>query len=615
MRRATRMQLLPLVSIFVILAALVATRSLLLETQRENNIAVRDAFEYQRLVGQVLALLQDAETGQRGYLLTGELPYRQPYDAAVAGLPQELEALRAAAAPDAQRTARLAELQSVVDEKLAELRRTIDLQDTGDAAGALALIRNDTGKQLMDRARGVILDIQRSENANLQARLEAGDRLGEWQRIGSIASGLAIIALAVYGFIDMRRRMRAMLLVHTNLEAANKALTHEMATRHAAEMQVRQMQKMEAIGQLTGGIAHDFNNMLAVIVSAMNLIQRKLARGETEIGKFVESAIDAAQRAANLTARLLAFARQQPLAPQVMEPNRLVAGMSDLLRRSLGEAISVETVLAGGLWKTRADPSQLENALLNLAVNGRDAMPDGGKLTIETANAHLDDAYAAGHSEVVAGQYVMIAVSDTGTGMPPEVAAKAFEPFFTTKPPSKGTGLGLSQVFGFIKQSGGHVKIYSEPGNGTTIKIYLPRHVGDAEQTPAAPAARPQVAPTETILVVEDDERVRVGTVEALRDLGYTVLHADGGEAALKTLDATPGVALLFTDIVMPGMSGRQLADAATARHPALKVLYTTGFTRNAVVHNGVLDNGVNFIAKPFTIDQLARKLRDILDV
>ena len=272
------------------------------------------------------------------------------------------------------------------------------------------------------------------------------------------------------------------------------------------------MQKMEAIGQLTGGIAHDFNNMLAVIMSAMNLIQRKLARGETDIGKFVDAATDATDRAASLTARLLAFSRQQPLAPQVVDANRIVTGMSDLLRRTLGETISVETVLAGGLWQTYADASQIENAILNLAVNGRDAMPDGGSLTIETANSHLDDGYAATHAEVAAGQYVMIAVTDTGVGMSPDVLAKAFEPFFTTKPVDKGTGLGLSQVFGFVKQSGGHVKIYSEPGEGTTVKIYLKRHFGDEQEMPAQQRrADPDKRPTETVLVVEDDARVRVG--------------------------------------------------------------------------------------------------------
>jgi CheY-like chemotaxis protein len=372
---------------------------------------------------------------------------------------------------------------------------------------------------------------------------------------------------------------------------------------------------MEAVGQLTGGIAHDFNNMLAVIMSAMNLIQRKLARGETDIGKFVDAATDATGRAAGLTARLLAFSRQQPLAPQVIDANRVVTGMSDMLRRTLRETISVETVLAGGLWKTHADPSQIENAILNLAVNGRDAMPDGGSLTIETANCHLDDGYAASHAEVVAGQYVMIAVTDKGAGMTPDVLAKAFEPFFTTKPVDKGTGLGLSQVFGFVKQSGGHVKIYSEPGVGTTVKIYLKRYFGEEQEAPepqsAFDAAR---RPTETVLVVEDDERVRIGTVDALRELGYVVVHAGSAAEALKKLAEYPDVALLFTDIVMPAMNGRKLAEEALAGRPGLKVLFTTGFTRNAVVHNGVLDPGVNFIAKPFTLDQLAAKLREVLD-
>ncbi|WP_245275914.1 ATP-binding protein [Mesorhizobium sp. LSJC255A00] len=316
-----------------------------------------------------------------------------------------------------------------------------------------------------------------------------------------------------------------------------------------------------------------------------------------------------------MTSRLLAFSRQQPLAPQVVDANRLVAGMSDLLRRALGETIRIETVLAGGLWKTHADPSQLENAILNLAVNARDAMGEDGKMTIETANSHLDEGYAATHAEVKAGQYVMIAVSDTGAGMPADVMERAFEPFFTTKPVDKGTGLGLSQVFGFVKQSGGHVKIYSEPGQGTTIRIYLPRFFGPEEAAISSErAGNPAVPVTETILVVEDDPRVRASTTDAMRELGYTVIHAASGQEALEKLGDNPGVALMFTDIVMPVMNGRKLAEEALARMPKLKVIFTTGFTRNAVVHNGVLDHDVHFLAKPFTIEQLAAKLRDVLD-
>jgi len=613
-RKASRLQLLPLILIFAILSVLIGTRSLLIESQRDNNAAVREAFEFDRRIVQTFSLLQDAETGQRGYLLTGEAAYRAPYDTAVTAIPGEMKAVADAVATQPARAAQYARLEVGVSDKLAELASIVSTFEAGDRLGAMAMMRTDRGKQIMDHVRGIVADIRRDENAVLQARLAEAEQLGEWLRLGSIGAGIAVVALALFGFLDMRTRMRDILAAHTELGAANTALKSEMETREAAQAQVRQMQKLEAVGQLTGGVAHDFNNMLAVIMSAMNLIQRKLSRGETDIGKFVDSAVDAAQRAASLTSRLLAFTRQQPLSPQIVEPNRLVSGMSDLLRRTLGETIEIETVLAGGLWRTKADPSQVENAVLNLAVNSRDAMPDGGKLTIETANGFLDDDYAASHMEVKAGQYVMIAVTDTGVGMPPDVIARAFDPFFTTKPVNKGTGLGLSQVFGFVKQSGGHVKIYSEPGSGTTVKIYLPRYFGEDEQPEIAATSGDRRVPTETVLVVEDDDRVRSGTVEALRELGYTVLHASGAEEALARLEATPGIALLFTDIVMPGLNGRKLADLAVQRHPALKVLFTTGFTRNAVVHNGVLDHGVNFIAKPFSIDQLERKLRDVLD-
>ena len=612
-RKAFRLQLLPLIAGFAVLAAIVGTRSLLIESQQADNIAVRDAFELERHIVQTLSLVQDAETGQRGYLLTGEDPYLGPYQSAVEALPGELDRLKPAMADDAQRAAELGELKSAIGDKLKELADTIAIYQSGDRAGALAMVRDDRGKAYMDRVREVVSNIRQNENAVLQARLAAADSSGTWLSRASIATLVGLLLLGLFSALDLRRRLAAIDASQEQLTVANAALVSEIATRETAEAQVRQMQKMEAIGQLTGGIAHDFNNMLAVVISAMNLIQRKLARGETEIGQFVESALDAAQRAARLTQRLLAFSRQQPLAPQVVDANRLLAGMSDLLLRTLGEQVAIETVLGGGLWKTNADPGQIENAILNLAVNARDAMPDGGRLTIETANCHLDDDYAARHAEVPAGQYVMIAVTDTGTGMPPEVAAKAFDPFFTTKPVDKGTGLGLSQVFGFVRQSGGHVKIYSEVGQGTTVKIYLPRHFGEDERA-AVPDTPSKAGAGETILLVEDDERVRLLAVEALRDLGYIVVHAANAERALSQLEAHPDVTLLFTDIVMPGMNGRKLADLALQSRPGLKLLFTTGFTRNAVVHNGVLDHGVNFLAKPFTIDQLAEKVRVVLD-
>lgn len=403
------------------------------------------------------------------------------------------------------------------------------------------------------------------------------------------------------------------------LARSREELEREVNERTAklleAESRLRQAQKMEAVGQLTGGIAHDFNNMLAVIISGLTLMQRRLARGDTNIAPYIDGAMDGAHRAAALTERLLAFARQQPLAPQIVDANSLINGMSELLLRALGEPIRVEMVRGAGLWRTHVDPNQLENALINLAVNARDAMPGGGRLTIETANAFIDDAYGAEH-EVQPGQYVLIAVTDTGDGMTPEVLARAFDPFFTTKGVGRGTGLGLSQVFGFVRQSGGHVKIYSEPGHGTCVKIYLPRHYGDALPYQRRSEAKPgQVArPGEVVLVVEDEERVRRFSVEALRELGYTVVEAASGLEALSLIEAGCRPSLMFTDVVMPEMTGRQLADKAQALLPGLKVLYTTGYTRNAVVHNGVLDPGTHFLQKPFGLDALAAKVRETLD-
>ncbi|RWC81136.1 MAG: response regulator [Mesorhizobium sp.] len=609
-----RLQPLPIVTGFAALALIVGARAVLVESQRANRAAARETIEYQEQLSGLLSLAQDAESSQRGYLLTGEKSYLEPYRKAVEAIPGQLARIESAATPDDQIVQQISHIKEALSQEQAELSQTIALYDRGDAAKALQLVRSGQGKAAMDEIRASMDTIRRIGAAAVAARDEQTDRVEAWLRIGSLAALLAIFLLGVCTIRQSRRRFRDVLVVQEELMRKNIELGNEIQTRENAESQMRQMQKMEAVGQLTGGIAHDFNNMLAVILSAMNLAQRKLKRGEHDIEKLVEAATDAASRAADLTSRLLAFSRLQPLAPQVVDTNRLLTGMSDLLRRALGEGIRIETVLAGGLWKTHADPSQLENAILNLAVNARDAMDNDGKLTIETVNSHLDEAYASTHAELAPGQYVMIAVTDTGAGMSPEVIAKAFEPFFTTKPANKGTGLGLSQVFGFVKQSGGHVNIYSEPGEGTTIKIYLPRFFGPEE--PASPTGRGKSAAkvTETILVVEDDARVRAATTDVMRELGYTVIHAAGGPEALEKLAATPGIALLFTDIVMPVMNGRKLAEEALTRQPGLKVVFTTGFTRNAVVHNGVLDHDVHFLAKPFTIEQLAAKLRDVLD-
>ncbi len=393
-------------------------------------------------------------------------------------------------------------------------------------------------------------------------------------------------------------------------------LEAEVARRNETEEQLRQAQKMEAIGQLTGGIAHDFNNMLAIIIGNLEVLQRRLARGDRDVARYIVNALDGAQRSATLTQRLLAFSRQQPLMPTVIDANSLVGGMADLLRRAIGESVRLETIQAGGLWRISVDGGQLEQAVVNLAVNARDAMETGGRLTIETYNASLDDAYADTHG-IPAGQYVVIAVSDNGEGMSPEVAGRAFDPFFTTKTVGKGSGLGLSQVFGFVRQSGGHVKIYSEVGHGTSIKLYLPRYTGSealAANIPLLIGDAPGGSPAEIVVVVEDEDKVRHMVVDALRDLGYTVAHAAGGREGLDVLERIEGASLLLTDIVMPDMNGRELVDAVKLRQPNLKVLYTTGYTRNAVIHDGKLDADVNLLTKPFTIDQLAAKVRRVLD-
>jgi signal transduction histidine kinase len=405
------------------------------------------------------------------------------------------------------------------------------------------------------------------------------------------------------------------------LAEANASLLKQIDEREKAEAALRQAQKMEAIGHLTGGVAHDFNNLLQIILSSLSMLRRRAARWNLspevipDFHAFVDSATEGTNRAAALTRQLLAFARRQPLEPTKINVNKLVAGMSELLRRTLGEAIAVETVQAGGLWSIFADANQLESALVNLAVNARDAMPGGGKLTIETANAYLDEAYVRSLEDVSVGQYVLIAVTDTGSGMTKEVLASAFEPFFTTKDVGHGTGLGLSQVYGFVKQSGGHIKIYSELGAGTTVKLYLPRLISpDAEvDGDLVEQALPKAVQSEVILVVEDEEAVRAFTVEMLRELGYAVLEAANGQAALRLIDSNPAIQLLFTDVGLPGgINGRQLADEAMARKPGLKVLFTSGYTRNAIVHGGRLDAGVALIGKPFTYAALAEKIRQV---
>jgi signal transduction histidine kinase len=415
-----------------------------------------------------------------------------------------------------------------------------------------------------------------------------------------------------------------------NLNATLEARVEERtAELQQAEEALRQAQKMEAVGQLTGGIAHDFNNLLTGIVGSLELLQRRVNEGRTgDLQRYASVAIASANRAAALTQRLLAFARRQPLDPRPVDVNTLIASMEDLLRRTLGPSIALHMALTEGLWPTLCDPNQLESAILNLAINARDAMTgnghgaegnrggddDGGRLTIETANAVLDQAYArAQGGEVKPGPYVMVAVSDTGTGMPPEEIERAFEPFFTTKPLGQGTGLGLSMLYGFIKQSNGHVRIYSEPGMGTTFRIYLPRGGG---QTADDANWHDSAAPTERsgagqrVLVVEDEPAVRMLITETLRELGYRSTEAVDGPAGLAIVQSKAPIDLLITDVGLPGLNGRQLADAARALRPDLQVLFITGFAGNAAVGNGVLEAGMEILTKPFSMDALAAKLQ-----
>ena len=429
-----------------------------------------------------------------------------------------------------------------------------------------------------------------------------------------VASSISIARVRREAADAVRASEAALRELNEHLESR---VARAIAEREEIEDALRQAQKMEAVGQLTGGIAHDFNNLLTVITGNVDMARRALGSGESSRAlRALDNAQKGAQRAASLTQRLLAFSRRQPLAPKVVNVDRLVAGMSDLLHRALGEQVQLETVATPGLWQVEVDPNQLESAILNLAVNSRDAMPDGGKLTIETANARLDDQYSAAHAEVAPGNYVVIAVTDTGSGMSKETLARVFDPFFTTKGVGKGTGLGLSMVYGFVKQSGGHVKIYSEPNEGTTVKIYLPRvmSAGDSDEKIEV-AEVDRMRREQRILVVEDDDDVRAYTVEILRELGYRVLEAHDAASALSLLERQEQrVDLLFTDIVMPGLSGRDLADGARESHPAIKVLFTTGYARNAIVHGGRLDPGVEMIAKPFTYVALAEKIADVLD-
>ena len=687
--------------------------------------AARSAREWSQHTYEVLGIIKDlnlavrdAETGQRGYLLTGNEDYLAPYTAAL-GQASFLQAeLQRLTADNTVEQERLQSLAPVLQHKMEELAQTIQLRRNVGFDAAVRIVRTNVGRDYTLQIEAVLRAMTTDEQGLLAQRLDQIGGRGDLVRwLVSGGTLLAILALLwatrmlnqawSHSYkVETEQRTLALRL-RTSLDSlsqgigvfsADRLLTNwnecfqvllvlpkalvrvgtpyaafvehtaeggtalletedqvcygprspgepvtyehtragrpqlelrrtsmpdggfvltvtDMTKRAQAEGVLREAQKMQAIGQLTGGIAHDFNNLLTVILGNLEFAQTKLAEHPT-IQTRLERATWAAHRGATLTAQLLAFARKQALAPAPIDLTASMPQLVPLLRRTLGEHIDVRYVKNAGLWSAMADPAQLESAILNLALNARDAMPGGGRLTIELANKVLDLDYARAHAEVVPGDYTMLAVSDTGHGMTPGIVARVFEPFFTTKPDGKGTGLGLAMVFGFVKQSGGHIKIYSEPGEGTTVRIYLPRAMG-AAASPAQRSGAPVELPSgsATVLVIEDEPAVREIAVAILSDLGYRVLEAADGEEGLQVFGAhAAAVDLVLTDVVLPGsLRGREAAERIVAIRPGVKVLFMSGYTDNSIVHNGRLDDGFQLIGKPFTREQLARKVAEVI--
>ena len=650
--------------------------------------------------------IQDAERGQRGYLITGRDAYLDPYNSAKERLPQLLVDLQQAVADRPEQQRRLLALQGDLTTKMNELAETIARRREQGFGAAQAMVNTDAGRIAMEAVEADIGAIIDAADMRLQARMATAESLEQRVLmtflIGSIIAACALIAGAILlarayrraasserllqatldsvregvAAFDADRRLiawnqtfsrmlklprrtlrrrealpagktteidrfndyfetldaevkqtgRAALMESKEADGRSLEIFHKPAEDGGSvttlldrtelrqtEEALRQAQKLEALGQMTGGIAHDFNNLLTVIIGATHLLQRAVAKDAQALQR-IDMVTAAAERGARLIQQLLAFARRQPLEPEIVNLGHLMTEVLPMVRRAVGEKVSVEYVTSGGLWNTTIDATQFQTAVLNLAINGRDAMPDGGKLTIEVANVALDDAYAASHPEVEPGQYVMFAITDTGKGMDAATSMRALDPFFTTKPVGEGTGLGLPQVYGFVKQTGGHLKIYSEVDEGTTIKLYLPRELGDVFSQPRQAAAL-ALAGTETVLLVDDDEIVRATVASMLESLGYEVLTASSGVEALSILENGTAIALLFTDVVMPGpISGRKLAERAVEINPAIKILFTSGYTENSIVHHSRLDTGVEFLSKPFDRERLAVKVRRVLD-
>jgi signal transduction histidine kinase/CheY-like chemotaxis protein len=704
---SNRLVVLAAVPLFLILAVAVYLTVQFAVNERTAQNWVRHTYQVIQELNFVIRDAQDAETGQRGYLLTGQQDFLAPYNSGRSRIAADLARFRELTRDNPAEQLRAGRLEGLVRDRFSAFDNSLVQNGKPDSAQLTAALNK--GKQRMDALRHEV-GAGVAEEQRLLAERDRARRQTENLEI-AFALGAALLTLGVLLFaavllvrnnisltIAERARANEAAILQATLEtvrdgvayftsdgllcafnltffrlldlperlavqqettlAALEALEAErpvrvlappagsdnplearhvrygereldvykapvatggfligvqdVSARMRAEGIARQSQKMEAIGHLTGGIAHDFNNLLQIISANLDLaVAGEGVKTDPKLRERLQNAVAAVGRGSRLTGQLLAFARRQALEPRSIDLGRVIRDMSDMLRRTLGEHIAVETVIGGGLWNTLADPSQVENTVLNLAINARDAMPDGGKLTLEVANAHLDDRYAAQHAEVAPGQYVMLAVSDTGTGMTAEVLGRVFEPFFTTKPEGKGTGLGLAQAYGFVKQTGGHIKIYSEVGHGTTIKLYLPRTRREQDM-PDANGPQAVVGGSERILVVEDDEGVRAAVVDMLADLGYAVRRAEDAESALAML-ADEKFDLLFTDVVMPGnIPTREFTRRAQEMIPGLLVLYTSGYTQNAIVHNGKLDDDAFLLSKPYRKDELARKLRSV---
>lgn len=591
---------------FVLLLIACGLAVLASSNSRHATNLVTQSMRIRQAIGEMFGEVRDAEMGRRGYLLCGNPDYLAPYQSARTDLSATRGQLRDLMAGDPVQGKLLDQLDLAIDQKMTELAQSIQLYDTNGRDAALVMVEATRSNHLLAQIRSLVQQLDANETRREAASLHQA-RLRQQQLLWAIiATTLLASILAVLVLRESAQQRHEM-------EFKNAVLREQLSQQRITEAQLRQAQKMEAVGQLTGGIAHDFNNMLAIVVGNLEIALRRLEKDPGSVQRFITNALTGAGKASDLTKRLLAFSRRQALHPSSINVNACVQEMSAIFSRTLGETITISLVLGDSLWHAYVDRPQLESALLNLAVNSRDAMEGRGRLTIETANAYLDQSYSKQNEGVEPGEYVMIAVSDTGQGMTQEVLRKAFEPFFTTKSVGKGTGLGLSQIHGFLTQSKGHIRIYSEVGVGTTVKLYLPRAETSHILLPAQHEG-PVAALPHTVLVVEDDAEVREFVTVAVQELGYTALQAENSIAAENLLVMNPEISILLTDVVMPGASGVELANAMTKRYPDLRVLLMSGYARD-IVERAPLRNGrIRLLGKPFTIKELAQALRATLN-